>query len=388
MDELIYLDHAATTPLDPAVLAAMTPYFTRRFYNSSSSYGPASANSRDLETARGVVAKLLNARSAEIIFTSGGSEGDNLALKGVLEGWAVQGQPERRHLITTPIEHHANLYTARRLEEQGYAVTYLPVDRAGRVDPAEVERAIRPQTGLISLMLANNEIGTLQPLAEISRIARAHGVPLHTDAVQVAGQLPLDVESLGVDLLTLAAHKFYGPKGVGLLYVRRGTPLAAQMQGGSQERNRRAGTENLPGIIGLAAALKLATERLPYERPRLTFLRDRLIAGVLAAVPEAILTGAEPPDRLPGHASFCFRDVQGETILLGLEERGILCSSGSACAAGSEEPSHVLTALGLSEELAHTAVRFTLGRETTEAQIDYVLEVLPQVIADLKSVSV
>jgi cysteine desulfurase len=383
-DDLIYLDYAATTPLDPAVLAAMTPYFTERFYNASSRYAPAIANSRDLEAARAVVAELLHARPAEIVFTSGGSEGDNLALKGVLEGWADLGHPERNHLIISPVEHHANLYTAQRLEEKGYRVTYLPVDAAGRVDPAEVEKAITPQTGLISVMLANNEIGTIQPIAEIGRIARKHGVLLHTDAVQAAGHLPLDVEALQVDLLTLAAHKFYGPKGVGLLYVRRGTPLAAQTRGGAQERNRRAGTENLAGIIGLTAALKLATERLAYDAPRLTEMRDRLVSGVRAALPEAILTGAEPPARLPGHASFCFRDIGGETILLGLEERGILCSSGSACAAGSTEPSHVLTAIGLAEELAQTAVRFTMGRSTTPDQIEYVLQVLPEVIAGFR----
>lgn len=380
-DDLIYLDYAATTPLDPAVLATMTPYFTERFYNASSRYAPALANSRDLEAARAVVAELLHARPAEIIFTSGGSEGDNLALKGVLEGWADLGHPERNHLIISPVEHHANLYTAQRLAEKGYRVTYLPVDAAGRVDPAEVEKAITPQTGLISVMLANNEIGTIQPIAEIGRIARMHGVPLHTDAVQAVGHLPLDVEALQVDLLTLAAHKFYGPKGVGLLYVRRGTPLSAQTRGGAQERNRRAGTENLAGIIGLTAALKLATERLAYDASRLAEMRDRLISGVRAALPEAILTGAEPPERLPGHASFCFRNIGGETILLGLEERGILCSSGSACAAGSTEPSHVLTAIGLDEELAQTAVRFTMGRGTTPDQIEYVLQVLPEVIA-------
>ncbi|HEX2909458.1 MAG TPA: cysteine desulfurase family protein [Chloroflexia bacterium] len=384
-DNYIYLDNAATTPLDPAVLAAMSPYFTERFYNASSRYAPAIANSRDLEAARGIVADLLKARPAEIIFTSGGSEGDNLALKGVLEGWELLGHPERNHLITTPVEHHANLYTARRLAEKGYRVTFLPVDGAGRVNPADVAAAITPQTALISVMLANNEIGTVQPVAEIGKIARAHGVPFHTDAVQAAGQLPLDVEALNIDLLTLAAHKFYGPKGVGLLYVRRGTPLAAQTLGGAQERNRRAGTENLPGIIGMVAAYKLATERLEYDRARFEALRDHMISGVREALPEAMLTGAEPPDRLPGHASFCFRNVEGETILLGLEERGILCSSGSACAAGSTEPSHVLTAIGLSEELAHTAVRFTLGRSTTMQEIDYVLQVLPEVISALRA---
>ena len=382
--EPIYLDYAATTPLDPAVLAAMAPYFTERFYNASSRYAPALANSRDLEAARGIMAELLHARPAELIFTSGGSEGDNLALKGVLEGWKKLGQPERNHVITTPIEHHANLYTAQWLAEQGYQVTFLPVNEAGQVDPADVAAAITPQTALVSIMLANNEIGTIQPIAAIGEITRSHKIPLHTDAVQAAGHLPLDVEALKVDLLTLAAHKFYGPKGAGLLYVRRGTPLAAQTLGGAQERNRRAGTENLAGIIGMTAAYKLAAERLTYEAPRLTVLRDRLINGIRAQVPQALLTGAEPPNRLPGHASFCFRDVNGETLLLGLEERGILCSSGSACAAGSTEPSHVLMALGLPEELAQTAVRFTLGRSTTQAEIDYVLEVLPQVIDEFR----
>jgi cysteine desulfurase len=383
-NEFIYLDHAATTPLDPAVLAAMTPYFSGRFYNASSQYAPAKANSRDLQNAREILARLLNARPAELVFTSGGSEADNLALRGVLEGWAELGQPERNHLITTPLEHHANLHAAQRLETLGYRLTYLPVDGWGRVKPSDLEAEITPQTGLVSIMLANNEIGTVQPIAELGAICRARGVPFHTDAVQAAGQLPLDVEALNVDLLTLAAHKFYGPKGVGLLYVRRGTPLSAQIRGGAQERNRRAGTENLPGVIGLVAAYKLATERLPYDVPRLTDLRDRLISGVLESVPEAFLTGAPPPDRLAGHASFCFRDIGGETILLALEEHGILCSSGSACAAGSTEPSHVLTALGIDDETAHTAVRLTLGRETTPEHIEYVLRVLPEVVAELR----
>jgi cysteine desulfurase len=379
MSDYIYLDHAATTPLDPVVLAAMQPYFTELFYNPSSRYAPAEANKRTLEEAREVCAEILNARPGEIIFTSGGSESDNLALKGVLEGWQAQGEI-RRHLITTPVEHHAVLHAAKHLEEQGYEVTYLPVDSTGRIDPAEVERAIRPDTALISVMLANNEIGTIQPIAEIGQIARRYGIPFHTDAVQAAGALSLDVETLNVDLLNLSAHKFYGPKGVGLLYVRRGTPFASQIQGGSQERNRRAGTENLPGIIGMAVALRLAYQNVAENNHRLGKLRDKLIKGIRESVPGAILTGAEPANRLPNHASFCFSGIFGETILLSLEERGILCSSGSACAAGSTEPSHVLTALGYDEELARTAVRFTLGKTTTEAEIDYVLQVLPEVV--------
>jgi cysteine desulfurase len=385
MSDYIYLDHAATTPLDPAVLAAMQPYFTELFYNPSSRYAPAEANKRTLDSAREICASLLNARPGEIIFTSGGSEGDNLALKGVVAGWKILGE-ERRHLITTQVEHHAVLYTAKNLEEQGYEVTYLPVDSAGRVDPAEVERAIRPDTALISVMLANNEVGTIEPVAEIGQIAHRHGVPFHTDAVQAAGALSLDVEALQVDLMSLSAHKFYGPRGVGLLYLRRGTPFASQIQGGSQERNRRAGTENLPGIIGMAAALRLAYTNPAETNRRLTGLRDKLIIGVRQRVPGALLTGAEPPLRLPNHASFCFRDIYGETVLLGLEEHGILCSSGSACAAGSTEPSHVLTALGLDEDLAKTAVRFTLGRHTTTAEIDHVLTVLPEVVNNLLNI--
>ncbi len=380
MNEFIYLDNAATTPLDPQVLAAMQPYFSQAFYNPSSSYAPAQSNKRALETARESCAQILNARPGEIIFTSGGSESDNLALKGVIEGWQLFGKA-RRHIITTPVEHHAILNVAKYLEGQGYSVTYLPVDEVGRVDPVEVEKAIRPDTALISVMLANNEIGTIQPIAEIGQIARRHAIPFHTDAVQAAGLLSLDVEALNVDLLSLSAHKFYGPRGVGLLYVRRGIPFASQIQGGSQERDRRAGTENLPGIIGLAAALKLAQAQIEQVVPQLTSLRNKLIAGVLASVPEATLTGAEAGGRLPNHASFCFNNIYGETILLGLEEQGVLCSSGSACSADSNEPSHVLTAIGIDEDLARTAVRFTLGRHTSEAEINRVLEILPQVVA-------
>lgn len=383
-NDYIYLDHAATTPLDPAVLAAMEPYFTASFFNPSSSYGPAKTNKQALESARAACAALLGVQPGEIIFTSGGSESDNLALKGVLDGWKMFGK-DRCHIITTPVEHHAILHPVQQLAEQGYPVTFLPVDAAGRVDPARLEQAIRPDTGLISIIAANNEIGTIQPLAELGQVARRHKIPFHTDAVQAAGMLPLALEDLKVDLLSLSAHKFYGPKGVGLLYVRRGIPFAPQILGGSQERDRRAGTENLPGIVGLAAALKLAYRDLTPTAARLTCLRDRLIKGVLERVPGALLTGAAGSERLPNHASFCFQGVFGETILLDLEQAGILCSSGSACAAGSDEPSHVLLALGVAEDLARTAVRFTLGRQTAQAEIDRVLEVLPAVISNLRN---
>jgi len=382
-EDLIYLDHAATTPLDPAVLRVMTPYFTQRFYNASSRYAPASDNKRDLEALRAQNAEILGASAGEIIFTSGGSEADNLALKGVAFAQLANG---RSQIITTPIEHHAVLNTVKFLAEQhGFEIVWLPVAPDGKVEPADVQAAITQRTALVSVMYANNEVGTLEPIAQIGRITHAAGVPFHTDAVQAGGTLSLEVNNLNVDLLSLSAHKFYGPKGVGLLYVRRGTPFVAQMQGGEQERGRRAGTENLPGVVGLTAALQLAYQNVARNNRHLIAMRDRLIAGVRERVPNALLTGAEPPNRLPGHASFCFEGVEGEAILVGLEEQGILCSSGSACAAGSTEPSHVLTALGLSDELAHTAVRFTLGRSTTPAQIERVLDVLPQVVAQFVS---
>jgi len=383
MNEYIYLDNAATTPLDPVVLAAMTPYFTERFFNPSSRYGPAQNNKRVLDSARESVARILNARPNEIIFTSGGSESDNLALKGVAYARRARN-PKLNHIITTSIEHHAVLYTAKNLEEHGFEVTYLPVDREGRVSASQVAAAIRPETALISVMLANNEVGTIQPITEIGAIARKAGIPFHTDAVQAAGALPLDVEALQVDLLSISAHKFYGPKGVGALYIRRGIPFEPQIQGGEQERNRRAGTENLPEIIGLVAALTLAYRDMTDNNRRLTELRDKLIAEVLENVPGAILNGAHPPQRLPSNANFCFEGVNGETILLELENRGILCSSGSACAAGSSDPSHVLMAMGYEEELAHTAVRLTLGKHTTPAEIERVIKALPEVIALLR----
>ncbi len=379
MDNYIYLDNAATTPLDPAVLATMAPYFTERFYNPSSRYAPAQNNKRVLDSAREGVARILNARPNEIIFTSGGSESDNLALKGVAYARRTRN-PKLNHIITTSIEHHAVLYAAKNLEEHGFKVTYLPVDRQGRVTATQVAAAIRPETALISVMLANNEVGTIQPIAEIGSIARKAGIPFHTDAVQAAGALSLDVEALQVDLLSISAHKFYGPKGIGALYLRRGTPFEPQIQGGEQERNRRAGTENLPEIVGLVASLTLAYRNLAENNRHLVELRDKLIREVLENNSGAMLNGAHPPERLPANASFCFEGINGETILLELENRGILCSSGSACAAGSSDPSHVLMAMGYTEDLAHTAVRLTLGKQTTLAEIEKVIKALPEVI--------
>jgi cysteine desulfurase len=378
VSDYIYLDNAATTPLDPAVLEAMYPYFTDRFFNASSRYEPAQSNRRALETARETVAKILKARPAEIIFTSGGSESDNLAIKGVAYARRARN-PQLNHIITSSIEHHAVLYTARYLEERGFRVTYLPVDRQGRVDPEQVHAALSPDTALVSIMLANNEVGTIQPIREIGKITRKAGVPFHTDAVQAAGTLTLDVEELNVDLLSLSAHKFYGPKGVGALYVRRGIPFEPQTQGGEQERGRRAGTENLPGVIGMAAALQLAYQNLAENNRRIETLRDYLVSQVLERVPDTILNGAPSPERLPSNASFCFKGINGETILLEMENRGILCSSGSACAAGSSEPSHVLMAMGYSEELAYTAVRITLGKDIIRVDIEKTINTIIEI---------
>jgi cysteine desulfurase len=380
VDDLIYLDHAATTPVDPRVLEAMLPYFSGYFGNASSVHPHGETAERAVDWARRTVAEILNASPGEIIFTSGGSESDNLAIKGV----AFANRDRRRHIVTTAIEHHAVLHTCRYLaEHHGFRVTEVPVDCTGLVDPRAVEAALGDETILVSVMAANNEVGTLQPIWEIAEIARARGIAFHTDAVQAAGALPLDVAALGIDLLSLSGHKLYGPKGVGVLYARRGTPLHPLIHGGSQEASRRAGTENVPGIVGLATALRLAeSERLDYAA-RTARLRDRLIAGVLDTVPGAILTG-HPTLRLPSHASFCFEGVEGEAVLVELGMRGICCSSGSACAAGSNESSHVLAALGLPPALARTALRLTLGRGTTDDDVDCVLGALPEIVVGLR----
>jgi cysteine desulfurase len=381
-EETIYLDHAATTPVDPRVVEAMLPYLSTHFGNPSSLYAQARTTRGALDTAHSTVAEALHARPSEVIFTSGGSESDNAAIKGVV--WALRERGN--HVITTAIEHHAVLHTCSWLERFGVETTYLPVDGQGLIDPAAVAAAIRPSTVLISVMHANNEIGVVQPLAEIGAIARARGIPFHSDAVQSAGHLPLDVDALGVDLLSLSSHKFYGPKGVGVLYIRRGVPWLPEQQGGGQERGRRAGTENVAGIVGLAMALTLAVETLESEGRRLRALRDLLIRGVLERIPDSRLNG-QPERRLPNNANFAFAGVDGESLLLNLDLHGVAASSGSACTAGSIDPSHVLLALGLPADLAASALRLTLGRATTEAQIVRVLEILPGMIARLRALT-
>jgi cysteine desulfurase len=376
----IYLDYASTTPVHPSVLQAMEPYLRGEFGNPSNLYRPGRRAADALAQARAAVARVLGARDDEIVFTGGGSESDNLALKGI-----ALALPARRHLVTTTIEHSAVRGAARDLQEHfGVEVTCVPVDGRGLVDPAAVAAAIRPDTGLVSVMLANNEIGTIQPVAEIARLARARGVLVHTDAVQAAGFLDLDVERLGVDALSLSAHKFYAPKGVGVLYVRRGTPLVPLIHGGSQERGRRAGTENVAGIVACGAALELVERHRAATGARLTALRDRLIAGIEAGVPGTQLNG-DRHQRVPGNVNVCLGDVQGETVLLALEADEVYAASGSACHAGSSEPSHVLLAIGRSAELAHTAVRLTLGAPTTEAEIDRVLDLLPAAVHRLRA---
>ncbi|MDV2480491.1 cysteine desulfurase NifS [Methanoculleus sp. Wushi-C6] len=378
----VYMDHAATTFTKPEVLAAMEPYFSRYFGNPSSLYRFAGEPRKGVEAARGQVAAALGATPGEIYFCAGGSEADNWAIKGV----ALANHKRGDHIVTTAIEHHAVLHTCEWLEKQGFSVTYLPVDKFGRVDPGEVEEAITGRTILVSVMAANNEIGTVQPIARIGKIARDRGVLFHTDAVQAVGAVPIDVDAMGIDLLSLSAHKFYGPKGIGALYVRRGSRLENLVHGGGQERGRRAGTENVPGIVGLGRAIELATADIEGHNRRLAAMRDRLIRGVLDAIPDSRLNG-HPTERLANNANFSFRYVEGESILLMLDARGIAASTGSACSSASLEPSHVLLATGLPHEEAHGSLRLTLGDANSEEDVDYVLEVLPDVIGRLRQIS-
>ncbi|HJB81219.1 cysteine desulfurase NifS [uncultured Flavonifractor sp.] len=383
-EKFVYADHAATTAVTDTALAAMLPHFTRDYGNPSSLYRFAQEGKTHLEQARAQVAACLNARPEEIYFTSGGTEADNWALRGVAELMALKGK-KTGHIITTAIEHHAILHTAQYLEKQGYEVTYLPVDGDGLVDPAAVEGAIRPDTILISVMAANNEIGTIQPIAEIGAIAKAHKVLFHTDAVQAVGHIPVDVEAWNVDLLSLSGHKFGGPKGIGALYMRKPLRLPALIQGGGQEKGRRSGTENVPGAAGMAAALKEAVDHLPEESTRLAALRDKLIAG-LSKLPYTRLTG-HPAKRLPGTASFVFEGVEGEALLLHLDAKGICASSGSACSSASLDPSHVLLSIGLPHAIAHGSLRLSLGSDNTEADVDYILKEVPAVVAYLREMS-
>jgi cysteine desulfurase len=381
----IYLDHAATTPTDPAVIAAMLPHWQSGWGNPSSLYAAGRAARTALDDSRAAVARVLGCAPNEIIFTSGGTEGDNLALKGVIDAARARGEPT--HLITTAIEHHAVLHAADYLEQFGTAVTRLPVDAEGFVDPAAVEAAIRPETRLISIIYANNEIGTIVPISLLAAIARRHGIPFHTDAVQAAGSLSLDVRELGVDLLTIAAHKFYGPKGVGALYVRNGTSILYQQQGGPQEGDRRGGTENVAGIVGLATALTLAeAERATYN-DHCRALRERLIDGILAAIPDARLNGPRDDHRLANNVNIAFGGVEGESLIIALDLEGVAASSGSACTTGATEPSHVLRAIGVPDAQIAGSLRLTVGRDTTPAEIDTVLTLLPDLIARLRDSS-
>ena len=383
MTNRIYLDNAATTAVSPEVLREMEPCWTECWGNPSSIHGTGREARRALDLARKRTAAAIGAQPQEIYFTSGGSESDNWALQGA----AAARRDRGRHIITTAVEHHAVLHTCRALEAQGYEVTYLPVDRLGRVSPESVEAALREDTILISVMTANNEIGTIQPVREIGEIAHRHGVLFHTDAVQAIGAVKVDVNEMNADMLSLSAHKFHGPKGVGALYVRRGTKLAPLIHGGAQERGLRAGTENVPGIVGLGKAIEMASENIPERSARIAALRDRLIRGVLTRIPDAVLNG-DPENRLPGNASFTFPGVDGEALLLRLDLMGIACSGGSACTSGSTEPSHVLAAIGQPPELSRGSLRMTLSDTNTEAEIDETLAVLPGLVEDLRRMSV
>ena len=378
----IYLDHAATTPLDPRVASLMQCYFREQFANPNSSYRLGQESRRAVEDARRKVSKILNCAPGELVFTGGGSEADNFALKGVADA----NQDRGRHIITSTVEHHAVLRTCQYLERRGFTVTYLPVDSTGLVDPQDVKKALRPDTILVSIMHANNEIGTVQAIEEIGALLAETEVYFHTDAVQTVGHLPVDVQKLNLDLLSFSAHKFYGPKGVGGLYIRRGTVLAPLIHGGGQEHGMRSGTENVAGIAGMGLALEIASELLEEEEARLSNWRDCLIKLVLERVQGAQLTG-HPTKRLPGTVSFCFEKVDGESIILKLDLEGISASTGAACHAGEINPSHVLLALGLERTLANGSLRVTLGRTNSAADLDRVLDVLPTAIQNLRAMS-
>ena len=387
-NKMIYMDHAATTPVRPEVLEAMLPYFSEKYGNSSSLYTLAQDSRKALDESRETVAKILGCRSSEIIFTSGGSESDNAALKG--SALALRGSGN--HIITTSIEHHAVLHTCQFLEDFGFEVTYLPVDKDGLIDPSNVAAAMTDQTILVSIMLANNEVGTIEPVSDlVSRVKeeaknRGRTVVFHTDAVQAPGYVDIDVKSLGVDMLSLSSHKFYGPKGTGILYVKRNTPFISQQMGGAQERQRRAGTENLPGIVGTALALQLADRERDENVKHCVFLRNKIINGIQNAIPGARLNG-HPTLRLANNINFSFAGVEGEPILLGLDFAGIAVSSGSACSSGSLDPSHVLLAIGLSADLAHGSLRITLGKDNTEEEVDHILKILPELVGRLRSMN-
>jgi cysteine desulfurase len=389
-DDTIYLDHAATTPVDPDVLAVMLPYFSERFGNPSSIYRLGQEGRAALDQARGSIAEILGCAPAEIVFTGGATESDNLALAGV--AWRRRDtQPADAmppHVLTTAIEHHAVLHAAEQLVRRGFAVTFVQPDADGIVGADAVAAAIRPETCLISVMYANNETGAIQPVAAISALAKARGIPFHIDAVQAAGLLPLRVDDLGADLLSLSAHKFYGPKGVGLLYVRRGTPIEFQQLGGGQEDGRRGGTENVPGIVGMAAALEKAIWLRDAYATHCAGLRDRLLDGLREAMPDLVVNGPLAPDkRLPNNLNVAIPGVQGETALLSLDMEGVAASAGSACTTGNAEPSHVLRAMGLSDELCRASLRFTVGRDNTMNEIDETIDIVSDVASRIRGLA-
>ena len=378
----VYLDNAATTKLSPAVLEEMMPFLTNIYGNPSSPHFFGQQTAAAVDHARQQVAAALNAEPGEIIVTSGGSEADNTAIRGAAERYAKKG----RHIITTQVEHHAVLHTCQLLEKQGFEVTYLPVDEYGMVTAEQVKAAIRPDTILVTIMFANNEVGTIMPIAEIGEVCHEAGVLFHTDAVQAVGHVPIDVKAMHIDMLSLSAHKFHGPKGVGALYVRKGVVIPALIVGGAQEKNRRAGTENVPGIVGMGKAIELACDGLEEKAAKMRVLRDRLMTEIPKLIPAVKLNG-HPTKRLPNNVNFSIKYIEGESILLMLDLNGIAASSGSACTSGSLDPSHVLLAMGLTHEVAHGSLRMTLSDETTEEDIDYVLDVLPKVVTRLRSMS-
>ncbi len=382
MEKTIYLDNAATTKIHLEVLESMMPYLTDTYGNPSSIYTLGRKSREAIDLSRDKIAKILNAKSSEIYFTSGGSESDNWGIKGV----AFANEKKGKHIITTNIEHHAVLHTCQYLEKYGFEITYLPVKENGIVDINDLRNAIRDDTILVSVMFANNEIGTIQPVKAIGEITKEKGIYFHTDAVQAVGNIPIDVEELNIDLMSLSGHKFNGPKGVGILYVRSGVNIQSLIHGGAQERNRRAGTENVAGIVGIAKALELATKDIEKKNEYLSSLRDMTIQGLMKRIPDTILNG-DPNLRLPGNVNVCFKYIEGESILLMLDMKGIYASSGSACTSGSLDPSHVLLAIGRPHEIAHGSLRLTFSMENTKEDVEYILDVLPPIVQRLRDMS-
>ncbi|HEY5584896.1 MAG TPA: cysteine desulfurase NifS [Ruminiclostridium sp.] len=381
-ERIVYLDHAATTYVKPEVFESMKPYFSEHFGNASSIYSIGRDSKKAVEEAREKVAKAIGAQSREIFFTGSGSEADNWALKCIADANKKKGN----HIITSAIEHPAILGTCKFLEDKGFEVTYLPVDSEGIISLEQLKEAIKDSTILISIMFANNEIGTIQPIQEIGEIAREKGILFHTDAVQAVGNIPIDVEKMNIDLLSLSGHKFYGPKGIGALYIRKGVKISSFIHGGQQERGKRASTENVPAIVGLAKAIEMATENIDAYNKKLVNLREKTIEGIMAKVPYVRLNG-HSSSRLPGNVNISFQFIEGESLLLMLDMKGVYGSSGSACSSGSLDPSHVLMAIGLSHEIAHGSLRLTFGDENTEEDVDYLLEVIPTIVSKLRDMS-